>query len=157
MKAKRITPTTITLVDSSDTPMGAYGEIAWRAYCLATVNGMSAQDAWLASLAERYTGPNQLRNAIKHTCPRGAFLGLCQAGLLPGIVAGQCTGSVSSAYALTAVELLRADPSLANDRGRLEARVFGNRTPNDEVRVVLAFWGQGLLHFRRPNDNTRNA
>ncbi|GBE94681.1 DUF6979 family protein [Nostoc cycadae] len=126
--------------------MGTYGEIAWRAYCLATLNGMLPQDAWRASLTEHYTDPNKLSNAIQHSCPRGAFLGLCQAGLLPGITTGQYTKSVSSSrYALDAVELLRANPKLANDKRQLEAQVFKERTPNDEVVVVLAFWGQGML------------
>ena len=138
-------PSTMPPVKTARTPLGAYGDIAWRAYCLATENCLSPRDAWQAALAERYTDPDQLHNAIKHTCPRGAFLGLCQAGLLPGIAACQYTRSVSGGYAHAAVELLRANPSLANDRGRLKAQVFGERTPNDEVEVVLAFWGHGLL------------
>jgi Family of unknown function (DUF6979) len=125
--------------------MSVYGDIAFRAYCLAK-GGVTPPDAWRAALGERYTDPAQLKNAMRHTCPRGAFLGLCQAGLIEGIAARRYTGSVtSSTYALAAIELLRADPSLAADKPRLEARVFGERTPNDEVEVVLTFWKKGLI------------
>jgi len=126
--------------------VGVYGDIAWRACCLATEVGMSPPDAWQVALGERYRDPTQFKNAVKHTCPRSAFLGLCQAGLLPGIAVGQYTDSVSSSgYALAAVELLRAAPTLEADKSRLEARVFGDRTPNGEVDVVLTFWGRGLI------------
>jgi hypothetical protein len=45
--------------------------------------------------------------ARKKGCPRGAFLGLCEAGLVKGIPAGRYAASKDSkAYAVRAAELL---------------------------------------------------
>ncbi len=125
--------------------MSVNADIARRAFRLASVDRALPPEAWRAALCSQYTDTNQLRNQIKHTCPRSAFLWLCQAGLLPGVPPRQYTRSVkSSGYARTAVEQLMKDPSLTTDKARLETRVYGDRTPNGEVDVVLAFWGREL-------------
>jgi hypothetical protein len=126
--------------------MGVYGDIARRAWNLAAQCEMRPADAWKAAVGEQYPDPTKRKNALKHTCPKGAFLGLCQLGILQGIRSGQYTNSTkSSGYANKAVELLRANPALASDKARLERGVFGVRSPNDEVDVVLALWASGLI------------
>lgn len=123
-----------------------YGVIALRAWELVTSQGISPPDAWRAAVCERYPGPAQQRNALQHTCPRGAFLGLCQRGFVRNVVPRSYTESTaSSGYALAAVGLLQAEPGLAADKPELERRVFGTRTPNDEVNVVLALLRDDLL------------
>ena len=123
-----------------------YGAIAVRAWELVTTRGLSPPDAWREAVCEQYEELGQQKNALQHTCPRGAFLGLCQRGLVRDIGAGAYTASTaSSGYALAAVGLLQAEPELANDKSSLEKRVFGTRTPNDEVNVVLALVRHGLL------------
>ena len=127
--------------------MGIYGDIAKKAYRLVTGYGRPPQDAWGAALSEHYTAAEQLRNAIKHTCPKGAFLGLCQNGFLRGIAPGHYTNSVRSRhYAHAAVVYLRADPSLATNKSRLKTLVYKGRSPNGELDVVLAFWAEGLIN-----------
>ena len=123
-----------------------YGTIALRAWELITTQNLSPPDAWVAAVREHYTDSAKQKNALQHTCPRGAFLGLCQRGFVRGISPGAYTESTaSSGYALAAVGLLQAEPTLASDKSALEKRVFGTRTPNDEVNVVLALVGQNLL------------
>jgi hypothetical protein len=97
-------------------------------------------------VTEHYPNTRARQNALKHTCPKGAFLGLCEEGLLRDIPARRSTRSVKSrGFALKAIELLRTDHTLANERAELEHRVFGDRTPNDEVAVVLALWVEGVI------------
>lgn len=126
--------------------MPVYGEVALRAWSLASAGGTSPPAAWKQALEERFTEPKQLQNAIRHTCPKGAFLGLCQHGLVKGVKKGWYTNSTSSSsFALMTVALLREAPSLAHDKPALKARVFGGRTPNGEVDVVLALWENGIV------------
>jgi uncharacterized protein DUF6979 len=129
-------------------PRAVWGGIALRAWEMLTRQpGLSLPDAWRAAVCEHYTDPGQQKNALTHTCPKGAFLGLCQWGLVRGVEPGRYTDSTaSSGYALAAIGLLQAEPELADDKSALEKRVFGARTPNDEVDVVLALRTQGLLN-----------
>jgi hypothetical protein len=126
--------------------MGVYGDIAVRAWSLAVHEGISPSAAWQQAVGERYPDPAQKRNALKHTCPKGAFLGLCGRGLIRDIEPGHYTRSVrSSGFALAALEQLRANPMLVDDRSLFNQLVFGARTPNDEIDVVLSLWEQDLF------------
>lgn len=123
-----------------------YGEVALRAWELITAQGVSPPDAWRQAVCDRYPNADQQKNALQHTCPRGAFLGLCQWGFVRDVAPGSYTGSTaSSGYALAAAGLLRAEPDVANNKSELKKRVYGTRTPNDEVEVVLALANQQLL------------
>jgi hypothetical protein len=93
---------------------GVYGSIALRAWRFATEECVSPREAWRKAVAEHYSDPWQRKNAMTHTCPACAFLGLCGKGLVKGIKSGDYTTSNKSAeYAIKAVELLEADQSLA--------------------------------------------
>lgn len=87
----------------------------------------------------------------KKGCPRGAFLGLCDEGLVLGVPAGSYTRSIDNkAYALRAVELLRSVPELAvQGRRALWNRVEAKaRSHNSQMDVVLALHRNGLLKAR---------
>jgi hypothetical protein len=108
--------------------------------------GTDPGSAWQETLQELYRD-EALTNQVKHSCPKWAFCILCHRGHVRGVRRGCCPAaeeSSSAAYTLTAFELLRADPSLAANKGKLKRRVFGEkgaegyRTPNDEVEVLLA-------------------
>lgn len=123
-----------------------YGEVALRAWELITAHGASPPEAWRQAVCVRYPDAAQQKNALQHTCPRGAFLGLCERGLVRNVAAGSYTGSTaSSGYAFAAVGLLQAEPDLADNKAELKKRVYGTRTPNDEVEVVLALRSRDLL------------
>jgi hypothetical protein len=82
----------------------------------------------------------------KKTAPRGAFLGLCDKGLVKGVAAGEGGGSDKhAAYAVQAVELLRAGTH------RTVTALWSAVTEGDEsahnaqMDVVLALWKNGLI------------
>ena len=87
----------------------------------------------------------------KKGCPRGAFLGLCDEGLVLGVPAGSYTSSIDNkAYALRAVDLIRSVPELAvQGRRALWNRVEAKaRSHNSQMDVVLALHQNGLLKAR---------
>jgi hypothetical protein len=122
--------------------------------------GQSAIDAvTFYQQAQAHTPREAWEHAVSHTfatekasrekgCPRDAFLGLCEEGLVAGIPAGNYTRSVKNKrYALQAVKYLRRNPSLANDPGRLWDLVMEGepKTPNQQMEVVTALWQKGLI------------
>jgi hypothetical protein len=82
--------------------------------------------------------------------PRGAFLGLCEAGLVKGIPGGYGTpltssGNRNKAYAVKAVELLRAGTAKTVSQlwvGVTDGEVVEHASQMD---VVLALWKNGLI------------
>ena len=115
--------------------------------------GSGSEEAWLGGLGELYP-VGALANQVRHSCPKWAFCVHCHRGYVRGVAAGCCPeaeGSSSAAYALRAVDLLRANPALAADKGELKRSVFGERgapeyrTPNDEVDVLLALWAADAI------------
>ena len=82
-------------------------------------------------------------------CPRGAFLGLCSAGLVRGVAPGRYSSSVKNAqYAVDAVDVLRRRPELVNDPDRLWTLIpkdDPNKVSNSQMDVVCALWSGGLI------------
>lgn len=125
---------------------------ALDAYELAA-GGTHPPDAWVQVLKQVYAG-RQLENQLKHTCPKWAFSGLCNAGVLVGVSAGSCEEAAtrsSARFVLRALELVSADHALLQDKAQLKRRVFGtpgsegHRQPNGEVAVLLGLWEAGLV------------
>jgi hypothetical protein len=86
----------------------------------------------------------------KKGCPKGAYLGLCEEGLVNGIPVGSYTTSVDNKrYALRALSLLCSEPSLSGSAKVLWDRVLDMdgkaKAPNGQMQVVLALWQKGLL------------
>ena len=128
--------------------MRKYGEAAILATRLVT-QGRAAtpQEAWQAATAELF--PNSPACQEKG-CPKGAFLGLCQVGLVRGIRPGDYTKSKeNSGYAIKAVKLLENNPSLLNDEKSLWAQVVNgaDKAPNSQMEVVLSLWTEGLINL----------
>jgi hypothetical protein len=85
--------------------------------------------------------------ARKKGCPRGAFLGLCEEGLVKGIPAGHYGASRDNkAYALRAAELLTAGAQNWS-RSALWQAVTDDpeKTHNSQMDIVLALWKNGLI------------
>jgi hypothetical protein len=74
--------------------MGKYGETAIRTAKLLRSGAESAEDAWHRVAAEVFPDAPEAR---KKTCPREAFLGLCQEGMLVGIPPSACMGQTIAA------------------------------------------------------------
>jgi hypothetical protein len=85
--------------------------------------------------------------AQRKTRPRGAFLGLCEEGLVKGIPAGHYGASKDNkAYALRAAELLVAGTQ-SWSRSALWQAVTDDpeKTHNSQMDIVLALWKNGLI------------
>jgi hypothetical protein len=85
--------------------------------------------------------------ARRKSCPRGAFLGLCEEGLVKGIPAGHYAASNDNkGYAVRAAALL-AEGSQTWSRSALWQAVTDNpeKTHNSQMDVVLALWKNGLI------------
>jgi hypothetical protein len=96
------------------------------------------REAW--DLAVREIFPKSESSQLKG-CPRDSFLTLCELGLVAGAPPSRYTRSVKNRnYVMRAVEILRLNPSLANDKGALWLAVLNGekRAPNHQMEIVLA-------------------
>ena len=103
------------------------------------------REAW--AFAVRRVFPNSLSSQRK-SCPRDAFLALCQAGAVQGVPAGAYTKSIRNReYAIRALHALRADPGLINDPAGLWRRATGGEGTrhNSQREVVRALWLAGQI------------
>lgn len=131
--------------------MGKYGDTAVRAAGLLQNGYKSAEEAWRAVAAEMF--PNTRHGRAK-TCPREAFLGLCQAGLIRGVSAASCAearSDLNRGYAREAVRLLAADPKLAQGtspalwRRVMKELGIDRKVHNQQMDVVLTLWNEQLI------------
>jgi hypothetical protein len=132
--------------------MGRYGDLALRATLLVQRSACASPvEAW--EVAARELLPDKPESQHKG-CPKGAYLGLCEAGLVVGVPRGYYTESrENKGYAIDAVRLLIQDATLA-DRGaqdggarKLWLRVMNGKKKqaNSQMDVVLALWNHGLI------------
>ena len=90
--------------------------------------------------------------ARKKSCPRGAFLGLCEEGLVKGIPAGHYTASKDNKdYAVRAAALL-AEGTHRWSTSALWKAVTNDpsKTHNSQMDIVLALWKNDLI-VRKPH------
>jgi hypothetical protein len=131
---------------------GRYGVLALRATELLRDGQSSAEDARRQAAEQIF--PHS-RTSREKTCPREVFLGLCQAGLIAGVLSGRCEASASGRnrhYARVAVEILRAKPEYAT-KSKIElwrhvmreSHQDQGKDPNCQMDVVLALWKHGLI------------
>jgi hypothetical protein len=121
-----------------------YGEAA----ILATRQGPSANTnpitRWESAMERLYPTSSAAR---KKGCPRAAFLGLCEEGLVKGIPAGHYTKSKDNkAYAVLAARLL-TEGTQHWSRSALWQAVTKDAVmqENGQMDVVLALWNNGLI------------
>lgn len=126
--------------------MSKYREVATRAVGLMLwAPGTGPADAWVAAAIEVF--PESAAARVK-ACPRGAFLGLCEAGVVSGVPPGAYTRSIlNKEYAVRALDALRSSPELAKDHHRLwQAATTGKDVqPNSQMEVLTALWDAGLV------------
>jgi hypothetical protein len=134
------------LLPIADKVMNKYATAAVDAARLcARSPGLSPADAWEDAPARVFQKGSP---AQKKGCPRGAFLGLCAAGMVRGVPAGEYTRSEANrAYAERAVEARDREPGLAGDVNALWERVMAGeeKRHNCQMDVVVALWREGLL------------
>ena len=136
-----------TVGGSQESGGNKYGQAAIRAVerCRGPGARLTPPEAWESATTELFGAGTP---AQRKGCPKGAFLGLCQAGYVVGVPSGDYCRSVKNRdYAVAAAELLAREPQLAEDCVRLWQRVLGGVTKqhNSQMHVVLALWRSGLL------------
>lgn len=130
--------------------MARHGEVALLATTLVQQGSCkSPVEAWKVAARELLAGRP---DAQKKPCPKAAFLGLCEEGLVANVARGTYTTSrANKGYALKAIELLRREPTLARQGATvLWERVMAGtmKQPNSQMEVVLALWDQGAIIHR---------
>jgi hypothetical protein len=126
--------------------MGKYGEAAIEATtCLRKSPGMSPADAWKEAV--KLVFPNSASSQNK-ACPKGAFLGLCEEGIVRGVPPGRYTDAKENkGYAVAAYHVLTQEPRLATNKRELWERVtqYSGKRPNEQMDVVVAVWESDFL------------
>lgn len=127
--------------------MDKYGEVAVRAVKELNAHSFWTPDAaWKRAAAEVFPRGESSRDKL---CPRNAFLGLCEEGLVKGVSAEDYSAGVENKnYAIEAVRLLRANPQLADcSPAELWKLVMRGRDKkaNSQMDVVLSLWHAGYI------------
>ena len=95
------------------------------------------------------------RSSITKGCPKGAFLGLCEEGLVKGIPPGCYTRNperqVNKMYAIKAVDILKSKPNVTfNDRELwrevLDFLGIPDKQPQAQMKIVLILWNNKLIN-----------
>ncbi|QHN02414.1 hypothetical protein FTO74_02780 [Granulicella sp. WH15] len=125
-----------------------YGEAALMAVKMDTFGkAYTPEERWQDAVGKLYpTTPIGQKKAG----PRNAFLGLCEAGLVKDIPAGQyaswtSNGNRNKAYAVQAVELLKAGTHKTVSSLWAAVTDGENVEHGSQMDVVLALWKNGLI------------
>ena len=109
-------------------------------------SSLDMRQEWDKTMMEYYPTKKPSR---EKGCPRNAFLGLSEAGLIMGIPTGDYgvkLGNVNKRYAVDAVALLQAGSE--PDKKQLWAAVTdANKKPNHQMDIVLALLHEGMLNI----------
>jgi len=108
-------------------------------------SGAPVVEAW--DSAAFHTFPSQPASRAKG-CPKCAFLGLAEEGLIRGVPKGKYTRSHSNkSYALKALSILQGSPELADDPNELWDQVMDGvrKKHNQQMNVVIGLWKGGDL------------
>jgi hypothetical protein len=120
-----------------------FGEAALIAARLEVPASVTAAERWDTAVRQVYPEKPYLQ---KKTAPRAAFLGLCEKGLVKGVPAGEGTGSDKNrAYALAAVELLRAGTHRTVNALWAAVTEGDESAHNAQMDIVLALWKNGMI------------
>lgn len=126
--------------------MGSYGKAALKAVKLHTSGkAKSPSDAWEKATIKMF---GQGTSSQKKGCPRNAFLGLCEEGLVKGIPSGNYTMSKKNKeYAIKAVKILQGAPKLSSNSKTLWNKVIkgGQKVHNQQMDIVIALWNNNLI------------
>ena len=125
--------------------MGQYGEAAKIAAGLMSKKpNTNPVDAWQDAVAQECHS----ESSKKKSCPKGAFLGLCEEGWVSGCIPGIYTRSVKNKeYAIRAANILLENPKLATDGYNLWKLVIDGekKKSNEQMDVVISLFKEGYL------------
>ncbi len=121
-----------------------YGEAALIAARQGSSGIADPAARWESAMHQLYPTSPTSRKKIS---PRGAFLGLCEEGLVKGIAAGQYNASKENkAYAVHAVKLLTKGTQSWSTNALWQAVASEpEKQHSSQMDVVLALWKNGLI------------
>jgi len=121
--------------------MNKYARIALNAVIDLNNNpSLNPIDAWKNNAEKIY--PNK-PSAKTKSCPKSAFLGLCEEGLVLGVKAGSYTTSLRNKdYAIKALSHLKSNPNLSEKE---LWSLISNIQPNNQMTVVKALYSNGYI------------
>lgn len=121
-----------------------YGEAALMATQQVPSGDISPVARWESAMEKLYPTSAAAR---KKGCPREAFLGLCEEGLVKGIPAGRYTSSKDNkAYAVRAVALLTEGAQHWSTSALWRAVTNGTEKAHDsQMDIVLALWNNDMI------------
>lgn len=125
--------------------MTKYGEAAVKsANAIISNEGKNPRDIWDLVTSDIF---GEGTSSQKKTCPRNAFLALCEEGMLKGILKGNYTSSrKNKEYALKAVKILKERPNLVNHPKALWLEVVDEpKIHNGQMDVIIALWKNGYI------------
>ena len=121
--------------------MGKYGAAALLAATkTAERRGTNPRDTWNEVMKQVF--PDAVASQTK-SCPRDAFLSLCELGVVKGVPPGTYTKSLrNKEYIGRALRALRADPRLTTEKGRLWAIAVegADKRENGQLDVLVELW-----------------
>lgn len=126
-------------------PMAMYGRAAVAAARMLEEGTLSnPESAWKRAISLETKSSESRRKS----CPRGAFLELCAAGVIPGFEGRPSLLRGSNAeYAVRMLEAVRADEQVLSDPDRLWRTAVGRekKKENGQIDVVVSLWKEGLI------------
>ena len=126
--------------------MSKFGNVAVKATEIyRTGKVKSPTCAWKETVKDVFSSS---KSSQEKSCPRGAYLGLCEEGYVRGVPAGDYTRSKSNKdHAISALNILRKSPHLASDTTKLWRKVLNgdSKTHNEQMHVVVALWQSGYI------------
>jgi len=127
--------------------VGIFGKVAVEATHLLTAAITSnPREAWRSAAQALGCSPSMAAKG----CPRGAYLGLCEEGLVRGVprpTNHRTKSTDNKRYAMRAIEALRRDGTLCFRRTDLWREASRPRTivHNGQIDVVLGLWAEELI------------
>lgn len=127
-----------------------YGRAALAAVELCRSKKISPISAWEEAIAEETTS----KNSREKSCPKSAFLGLCEDGrieeIAPSSYLKKKEDVANKTYAIEAVRLLIENPSQRDNLTALWEKVMQNVGDvnigqNSQMAVVVALWNNGEI------------
>ncbi len=123
-----------------------YGKSAIRAVeLIQSGDVLYTEDAWKQATTEFFTTKTK-------ACPKSAFLGLCEAGLVKGVhqihIKKPLKETINKDHAIEAVQLLTENEEYASYKSLQLWRAImqGNqKSHNFQMDVVLALWNNGMI------------
>lgn len=124
--------------------MNKYAQVAINTVNFINKNGGNPMLIWLKE-ADYIFGEH--KSSAMKGCPRAAFLGLCEAGLVKGIPCGNYTKSKKNKeYAIEAVEILKENSADNLTSKELWSRITHNeKTHNSQMDIVYELFKRGYI------------